>query len=279
MDGLERLIMGQHFLELGLGILIEQHRLADEQLLHATAQLATGRAQLFPEHRNGHIAGILTQHVHAVHDDGTNRVQIDMNARRHPSGFWSNADDSRETQGLENADIEPADIELPALDRKLRRAREGMVVVVQFLAGHQEAPGHDVASSVWALEVAIAVVVADTVDHTCRHERIRQHLRCDHDDSRNAEEQQIDDHHQYDAQIAMAQINVALHPVVGRAATELLARLGIARFRLIELSAFEQYFFQTEDHRAVRIFRGFAACMVLAVHGDPLARHDARGQP
>ena len=82
-------------------------------------------------------------------------------------------------QRLEDADVEPADVELPAMHRELRRARERVVVVVQLFAGDQEAPRHDVARRVRALEIAIAVVVADAVDDAGRHQRVREHLHGD----------------------------------------------------------------------------------------------------
>src|SRR5690606_16727040 len=86
-------------------------------------------------------------------------------------------------------------------------------------------------------------------------------------------------HHEDDAEIAMLRVNVALHPVVGRAATELPLNLRIARNCLIKLGAFEQDFLEAENDRAVRIFRRLAARMVLAMHGDPLAGDDARAHP
>ena len=86
-------------------------------------------------------------------------------------------------------------------------------------------------------------------------------------------------HHQHDAEVAIAQIDVALHPVVRRAAAEFLRRLRIARLRLIQLGAFEQHLLQTEDDRAVRIVRRLAAGMMLAMHGHPFLGHDAGAHP
>ena len=62
-------------------VLVEQHRLAHQQLLHAAAQLAAGDAQLVAEHRQRDVARVVAQHVHAIDDHGAHGFQIDVHAR------------------------------------------------------------------------------------------------------------------------------------------------------------------------------------------------------
>jgi hypothetical protein len=47
----------------------------------------------------------------------------------------------RQPQRCQDADVEPADIELVPTDRQARRGGKGVMVVVQFLAADQDAPG------------------------------------------------------------------------------------------------------------------------------------------
>ena len=53
-------------------------------------------------------------------------------------------------------DVEPADVELVPLRRKLWRGGKGVVIIVKLFAADDDAPGGNVGARVWAFEVAIA---------------------------------------------------------------------------------------------------------------------------
>ena len=86
-------------------------------------------------------------------------------------------------------------------------------------------------------------------------------------------------HHDADAENRVARVDVALHPVVRRAVTELAHRFFVLRFGAIEFRAFEQHLPDAARLRAVRIFFGFALRVVLAVNRGPLAGQHAGGHP
>ena len=106
-------------------------------------------------------------------------------------------------------------------------------------------------------------------------------LQRDHDDARNAEQHEVGDDEQRDAEIAARRmmVEVVLEPVVRRALRVLLERFAVARGDAIELGAFEQHALQAEQARAVRIAVLLAMSVMLAVHGHPLARRGAGVQP
>src|SRR5690242_17935946 len=84
--------------------------------------------------------------------------------------------DLRQPEEREQAEIEPADVELVPLRLELRRAWVSVVVVVQLLAPEPDRDREDVPALVLYLEVAIADGVADAVDDSRRPERDPDHL-------------------------------------------------------------------------------------------------------
>ena len=154
-----------------------------------------------------------------------------------------------------------------------------MVVVVQLLAAGDQAPRHEVARRVVALEVAVADGVAEAVDDAGRHQRHRHELHRQNDDAGHAEHDEVGDDEQDDAEVAVAAVDVPLEPVLGRAAAVLREHLGVARRLAIDFGAFEQDLLEAEEHGAVRIARDVRERVVLAVHRDPLAGDHARGRP
>ncbi|KAG1389797.1 hypothetical protein G6F59_015425 [Rhizopus arrhizus] len=96
-------------------------------------------------------------------------VRAHVHGRRHPQHLG-------QAQHLQQADRTPADVEFPAPHRKARRAGEGMVVVVQFLAADPKAPRRQVGGGIGRFIVAVAPPVAQAVDHAGRPERNPCHL-------------------------------------------------------------------------------------------------------
>src|SRR6185369_5618800 len=139
--------------------------------------------------------------------------------------------------------------------------------------------GRNVGAGVRRLEIAVAPIVADAVDHTGGGDRDPDHLHGPNDQPGNAEHGDVQDQHQAHALPAEAGVQVALDPVVGRAVTELGQRFPIAGFRTVELGAAPQDGFDAARLRAVRVVHGLALGVVLAVNGDPLLGDHARAQP
>ena len=87
------------------------------------------------------------------------------------------------------------------------------------------------------------------------------------------------DEHQADAFPRIAGVEIALDPVVGRSAAELLERLRVLRFGPIELGALPEHGVDAACLRAVRILGRLDLRVVLAVDGDPLLGHHAGREP
>src|SRR5690606_24569893 len=94
-----------------------------------------------------------------------------------------------------------------------------------------------------------------------------------------AEQGQVDQQHQYYAGIAEAAVEVVLDPVVGAALAVGPQGVLILRLGHVQLGALAQYRAQALLHRAVRIFRGLALGVVLAMDRGPLPGVHAGGQP
>ena len=180
---------------------------------------------------------------------------------------------------LHRRDVDPADVELVLLDRELGRGRVGVVVVVQFLAADDHAPGRDVGAGVGGLEVAVAPVVADAVDDAGGGDRDPQHLDRPDRQADDAEQRQVQDQHQADTLPAVARVQVALDPVVGRAVAELGHGLLVLRLGPVQLGAAPQHGLDAAGLRAVRVVHGLALGVVLAVDGHPLLGDHAGAQP
>ena len=93
-----------------------------------------------------------------------------------------------------------------------------MVIVVQFLAADEDAHGKDVGRGIGAIEIAVAPVVPEAVDHAGRPERNPGDLRDPHQGARHgAEQDDVDDQHQDDADLLARRVNMPLQPVIRRA--------------------------------------------------------------
>ncbi|MCY1165502.1 hypothetical protein D9M73_54110 [compost metagenome] len=177
------------------------------------------------------------------------------------------------------ADIDPADVELVGFDRELGRRGVGMVVVVQLFAANHDAPGRNVGAGIRCLEVAVAPVVADTVDDAgCRHGN-PGHLDSPHSQASRAKQGQIDDHHQAHALPAVAGVQIAFNPVVRRAMAVLGHGFLVLAFGAIQLGTFPEHLLDAVGLRAVRVFSGLALGVVLAVNGYPFLGDLAGTQP
>src|SRR6185295_7926517 len=87
-----------------------------------------------------------------------------------------------------------------------------------------------------------------------------------HADQRQSEEVQL-------------RVDIALEPVVGRAMAVAYDRLPIAALPDVQEHSAPQNTMDAQHLRAVRILRGLALGMMLAMDRDPLFRHHARRQP
>src|SRR6185503_18582776 len=88
---------------------------------------------------------------------------------------------------------------------------------MELFAADQDSDGPDVARRVLSFEVSIAPIVADSVDDARSPERDPDHLDGVDRDSRQAEQQQVDDRRQQQTGIAVPAVQVPLEPVIGRA--------------------------------------------------------------
>ena len=155
-----------------------------------------------------------------------------------------------------------------------------MMVVMQFLATDQDAPGQDVRAGIFAAEVAIAPEMADAVNDAGGPERNPRDLQREHDDAgHDAEKRDIDQAHDGEAGQRIARIDIALHPVIRSAVA--IARHGFFIFGLgpVQLCALEQDFTNAVHLRAVRILGLLALSVVFAVNRRPLFGHLTRSQP
>ena len=154
-----------------------------------------------------------------------------------------------------------------------------MVVIVQFLAADQDAPRHDVAARILGLEVAVTPEMADAVDDAGGEHRDPHHLHCPDRQADETEQREIDNHHEGNATHRMRRIHIALHPIVRRALAEFLQRLGVLRLEFVEIGTLPHDLVDAEYLRAMRIFGGFAACMVLAMNRRPFLGFHAGSDP
>ena len=232
-------------------------------------------------HGQHHAARVIAQHVHAMGEERVHGVGVqvappalELRTRRDPAH-------ARQPQGAEQAYPQPADVDLPALHREARRARERVVIIVQLLAAEQQRPGHEVGRGGRHLEAAVTDRVPEPVDDAAGKERLRHEVHGDHHDARNAEQQQVrgDEHH--DAVMRVCAVEAPFEPVLRRTAPVVLQRLGIVRRDVVQLIALEQHAPQSKHHRTVRIARLIGVRMVAAVDRDPLLgdRSGAEPQP
>src|SRR6187402_1126258 len=159
----------------------------------------------------------------------------------------------------------PTDIELPLAQGELGRAREGVVVVVQFFAANPEAPGRDVRRRVRALEIAVAPPVANAIDEAGGPERDPDHLDRPDGQANDAKQRNVDDRHEGRAPVRVLAEQLALEPVVRRAAAVLLHVGLVVAGLTVEGDTVEEDLLDAEHLRAVRIFLGLDLRVVLAV--------------
>ena len=100
-----------------------------------------------------------------------------------------------------------------------------------------------------------------------------------HDEAGNAEQGDVQDQHQANALPAVTGVEIALDPVIRRAVAELDHRFRVLGFGTVELGTAPQHGFDAARLRAMRVFRGLAFGVVLAVNRDPFLGDHARAQP
>jgi len=157
-----------------------------------------------------------------------------------------------------------------------------MVIVMQFFAADNNPPRHDVATGIIGIirfKFAVAKVVADAIDNARGKKRDPHHLHRPDRNADEAEEHEIDNHHDRYADHRMRRIDVLFHPVIGRAPAESLKRATIFRFNLVKVGTFPHDFSDAEDLRAVRIVQRLAARVVFAVHRGPFPGRHAGSHP
>lgn len=82
-----------------------------------------------------------------------------------------------------------------------------------------------------------------------------------------------------DAEETVRRIELALEPVVGRADALLVEHVSVLRGGRIKLTAAQQHGCDATGLRTVRVLERLAGCVVLSVHRNPFARHDAGAEP
>src|SRR6202521_1458247 len=127
--------------------------------------------------------------------------------------------------------------------------------------------------------MAITPVVTDAIHDAGRRNRDPHHLYGPDRQADRPKQRDVDNQHQTDTVPGKARIDVALDPVLGRTATIPFERFEILRLVAVKLGAFPEDLLDATRLRAVRIFVGFNLSVVLAVDGDPLLGHHARGEP
>src|SRR5690554_3762735 len=179
---------------------------------------------------------------------------------------------------LEQANVAPTNVHLVPAAGQLGRVRIGVVVVVQFFASDQDAPGRNIAGIISALEVAVTQVMANAIDYPGRPYRNPHHLHRPDPDPVNAEQRQVEHRHQHDTQHFVSAIDVALDPVFRGALTVTLESFRRGRLG-VELRALQQHLANTQNHRAVGVFLGFTLGVMFTVDGGPLLGILRSGHP
>src|SRR5690606_16151128 len=114
----------------------------------------------------------------AVRDHALQRAQIDGFAAGFELEFGCDLADFGQAKEAQDLDITPTNIQLVPFGRELGRRAMGVMVIVQLFAADHDTPWEYVGAGIRAVVVAIAPVVANTVDHTSRPERDPGHLHC-----------------------------------------------------------------------------------------------------
>ncbi len=212
-------------------------------------------------------------------NDGLQQVKITYRFGRAKPRAWGDFLDLCQFQDFHDAYVHPADVEFIPFVGQLGRTAKGVVVVVQFFAANQNAPGYDVGAGIFAGKIAVSPVVANAIDDAGGRDRNPCHLYCPDGQPDGAEQHQIDNHHQINAKTVVFVVHVVFQPVVGCAGTEFFDACFIFAGGTVKFGAFKKHFFDTQNLRAVRIFRRFATGVVLAMDCRPLTGDHAGGQP
>src|SRR5471032_2642661 len=154
-----------------------------------------------------------------------------------------------------------------------------MVIVVQFLAANQDAERNNVGCRIRAIVVAVAPIVADTVDDAGRRHRYPHHLHGPHGDADGAEQDHVQDQQSDHALPAVFGVQIAFDPVRWRAVAVLFHRFHVLGFSAIQLGALPEHFLDAAGDRAMWIFLGVAFGVVLAMDRRPFLGDLAGGQP
>ena len=154
---LETCIRGQDFLQPRSGRIVQQHRRANQQLAVVAYPATCYRRRFIARNRNDHLPSVGAQHMHPIDDHRPRRVEIDRVAWRALHEPGHDSDDSREPQRLEDAQVRPADIELPATAPRTSPSSGRRGGCCSSFARRPGTPhGIDVARGVRAFEVAVA---------------------------------------------------------------------------------------------------------------------------
>jgi hypothetical protein len=166
------------------------------------------------------------------------------------------------------------------VDRQPGRSGIGVMVVVQFLAADEDAPGGNVGAGVRGSEVPVAPEMPEAVDHPCRPEGNPGHLHHPDQQARqHAEDRHIDGQHDHHAKLVPRRVQMILDPVVRCAMTVALQGFSVPGLLDVEEDAGPQHPVDADDLRAVRILGRLALGVMLAVDRRPLLGHHAGGQP
>ncbi len=144
--------------------LVEHLRVADQRAACRAQQRARVVAEaldLAAQHRQRDVVGVVSQHVHAIHDDRAQLVDIGRDARRLLLELRHRRDATnlREPEEHEHSQVQPAHVDFVAAHRETRRRRERVMIVVQLLARDEHADRPEIRRAVVGLEVAIALRV------------------------------------------------------------------------------------------------------------------------
>ena len=134
---------------------------------------------------------VIAQHVHAIGEQCARRLRIQRRALGNEMRTRRFAPHARKTQGPEETDPQPADINLPGLHGEARGARESVMVVVQLLAAEEQRPRHDIRRRRWHLEAAVAQAMTDAVDHAAGEERLRGQVNGHHHNGGDTEQNKL----------------------------------------------------------------------------------------
>ncbi len=174
------------------------------------------------------------------------------------------------------ADDPPAGVDLEPTVRQPRRRRSGVMVVVQAFAGSDQGQPLEVAGPVGVR--APAEVVSDGVDRSRAAEvQVDVHEGGEETDQRAEENDQNADPE------AETEEGVIVEPPVGSCGRQVLGvaghGLGVAGLAPVQADVAALHLDPAEQHGGVRVALDVGERVMLAVHGDPLSRADARGDP